>query len=146
MTRIRVVLVDDNEAVRKGLQVFLETCDDIELVGEAANEQAALNVCRTTRPDVVIVDIDLGNHENGLVVIARIQEELPRIRSIILSGYLNETLLREALVLGVPGYLEKNVTIDDLANAIRRVVNGERVLCKTARQIYARLYPDNPVG
>ncbi|MBZ0302935.1 MAG: response regulator transcription factor [Anaerolineae bacterium] len=146
MGRIRILLVDDHESVRKGLDVFLGTCADMEVVGEADHQQNARQLCRLQQPDVLLVDIELGarGNQDGIALVRAVHVEMPRARALILSGFVSETLLEAALEAGAAGYLVKNVTVDFLAESIRRVAAGERVLCPSARLVYQRLYPGEP--
>ncbi|MAS35777.1 MAG: hypothetical protein CL610_17340 [Anaerolineaceae bacterium] len=142
MVCIRVLLVDDNDAVRRGLEVFLDTCDDIEVVGAASNGNDAVSICQMLLPDVLVMDVSLGK-EDGIDLAARICGEYPQIRALILSGFLDEALLRRALAVGIRGYLEKNIPVDVLSDAIRSIYVGEFVFGPTAQEIYKRIRPDS---
>lgn len=133
-TPIRLMIVDDHEMVRSGLVVFLETCDDIQLVGEAASGEEALGLCAELHPDVLIMDLVMPGM-NGIEATRAIRDRFPHIQVIALTSFKEEELLHSALQAGAISYLLKNVSIDDLAGAIRNAYRGKSTLAPEATQI-----------
>ncbi len=114
---IKVLLVDDNELLRRGLRSALETCDDMEVVGEAGNGLVGIEMCRELRPDVVLMDMKMPKM-NGLEATRIICKEFPKIGVVILSNSLGFSGKEEALQVGAKGYLHKSVRLDDIIDAI----------------------------
>src|SRR5262249_21800484 len=116
--RIRVLIVDDHPAVRRGLGAFLLAFEDLELVGEASGGRAALDLCRQARPDVVLMDLVMPEMD-GATATQAIRQAHPGTRVIALTSFHEGDLVKEALRAGAIGYLLKNVAADELAGAIR---------------------------
>jgi len=119
--RIRVLIVDDNVAVRRALATFLLAFDDLELVGEGADGQAAIDLCLYTQPDVVLMDLAMpGMATVGSVAAIRaVRSRWPHIQVIALTTFQESDLAREAVEAGAICCLLKNVSADELAEAIR---------------------------
>jgi NarL family two-component system response regulator LiaR len=118
--RIRVMLVDDHTMVRRGLATFLKVFDDLELAGEAANGQAAIELCARIQPDVVLMDMVMPDMD-GAAATRIIRKESPSIQVLALTSFKEEILVQSALQAGAIGYLLKDVSAEDLAQAIRRM-------------------------
>lgn len=144
---IRVMLVDDHAVVRSGLSTFLMTCDDMELVGEAASGEAALNLCREAKPDVVLMDLVMPGMD-GATATRKIRETCPEIQVIALTSFKEQELVQGALQAGAIGYLLKDVTAGELANAIRAAYAGKPTLAPEAAQvlIQAARLPAEKIG
>ncbi|MCG0239395.1 MAG: response regulator transcription factor [Firmicutes bacterium] len=134
MQRIRVLIVDDHQIVRRGLRAILEREPDLEVIGEAASAEAALAIVTRTPPDVALVDIRLEGM-GGIELCRRIREVAPGVAVVMLTSFLNETLVRECVQAGARGYLLKDVNDLDLVQSIRRVVQGEAVLAPKAASL-----------
>ncbi|MBZ0296561.1 MAG: response regulator transcription factor [Anaerolineae bacterium] len=134
---IRVVLVDDHSMVRKGLVVLLEEYEDLEVIDEVGDGQAAVDVCRQDCPDVVLMDMIMPRMD-GLTALKLIRESCPQTQVIALTSYSDEDTVQEALKAGAIGYLMKNITGDELAEAIRRAHEGQSTLAPEATQILIR--------
>lgn len=132
--RIRVMIVDDHEMVRSGLAVFLEINDDFELVGEASNGAEAIRLCDERHPDILLMDLVMPGTD-GITAMQRIREAHPDIQMIALTSFKDEELVRAALQAGAIGYLLKNVSIDELANALRNAYAGKSTLAPEATQV-----------
>ncbi len=131
---IRVLLVDDHEMVRKGLGVFLTAFDDLELVGEAMDGVEALNMCRKLNPDVILMDL-LMPEMGGIEATRTILKQYPQMRIVAMTSYEEEHLVQDALESGAIGFMLKNSSIDDLANAIRNAYSGKPTLSPEATQV-----------
>ena len=114
----RVFIADDVEALRMLWREFLEEDPDIEVVGEAADGEAALEGMRATQPDVLVLDLSMPKVD-GLEVIRTLQLELPEIRIVVASGFTAARLAPLALELGATAYLEKGMTAEELREAVR---------------------------
>lgn len=130
----RILLVDDHDMVRRGLSVFLLTNDDFELVGEAANGQEAVEKCAELQPDVVLMDLMMPVMD-GVTAIRIIRERHPETHVVALTSFSEEKLVETALKAGATGYLFKNVSVDELAAAIRAARKGQPTLSPEATRI-----------
>ena len=115
---IRVLIVDDHEMVRLGLATFFDTCDDLELVGEAKNGQEAIQLCEVLKPDVILMDVSMPIMD-GVTATRLIAKRSPHIRILILTNSTGAKRESEALEAGASLVLRKTVSIDHLASAIR---------------------------
>ena len=130
---IRVMSVDDHDMVRRGLAVFLEAIDDFEMVGEAASGSEALDLLNTAQPDVVLMDLVMPDMD-GITAIRLIRQTHPEIQVIALTSFKEESFVQAALQAGAIGYLLKNASIDELAQAIRAAAVGKPTLSPEATQ------------
>jgi DNA-binding NarL/FixJ family response regulator len=124
---IRVVIADDHHLVRQGLRALLEKAGDIEVVGEAADGQEALDLVAQLLPDVLVLDIAMP-HLNGVEAVGRLRDLKVKTRALILSMYADETLGRQALRNGAKGYLLKRAVSAELLLAVRAVSRGDTFL------------------
>ncbi|HET7436794.1 MAG TPA: response regulator transcription factor [Thermoanaerobaculia bacterium] len=124
---IRVVLAEDQAMVLGALAALLEIEGDIEVVARAADGEAALALCREKKPDVLLTDIEMPKM-TGLELASAVKRELPSTRVIILTTFARGGYLRRALEAGASGYLLKDSPAEQLANAVRRVRQGGRVI------------------
>src|SRR5437016_9200915 len=120
---IRVMLVDDHELVRQGVASMLAKADDLTIVGEAKTGREALEIGRKELPDVVLMDVRMPDMD-GLEATKRIKEERPRTAVITVTMHDNPAYLRDAVRAGAAGYLLKDVSKDELVDAIRQVATG----------------------
>ena len=125
--RIRIVIVDDHDLVREGLRSLLSQYEDFDVVGEAAAVDAAVRVIEEAEPDIVLLDLRLGDADGGEV--ARRVRALGRsVTILVLSVHDTSAHLRSALAAGADGYLLKSVTGAELASGIRNAVAGQTVI------------------
>ena len=124
---IRVLLAEDQAMVRGALAALLALEADIEIVGEAARGDTVVSAALETRPDVALVDIEMPGGD-GLSAAAALTEQLPSCRTIILTTFGRTGYLKRAMESGAVGFLLKDAPAAELAAAIRRVMNGERVV------------------
>jgi NarL family two-component system response regulator LiaR len=129
--KIRVMLVDDHVVVRNGLADFLLAFDDLELAGEASSGEEAVLKCGKVQPDVVLMDLVMEGMD-GAEATSAIREASPEIQVIALTSYKEEDLVQRAIKAGAIGYLLKNVTAKELADAIRSAHRGEPTLAPEA--------------
>jgi two-component system, NarL family, response regulator NreC len=121
--RIKLIVADDHEIVRKGLRFVLERQEDMEILGEAADGRQAMEMAGEMKPDVAVLDITMP-HLNGIDAAAQILRLNPDTRIIILSMHGDEEFLLRALDVGVKGYLLKDSVEADLVRAVRAVATG----------------------
>ena len=124
---IRVVIAEDQAMVLGALAALLEIEGDFEVVGRAQDGEEALAICRDTKPDVLLTDIEMPRRTGLELATALKQEKLPT-RVIILTTFARGGYLRRALEAGASGYLLKDSPAEHLANAVRRVKAGGRVV------------------
>lgn len=125
---VRLLLVDDHPVVRTGLTAVLSASDGVEVVGEAATAAEAEDLVRTAAPDVVLMDLRLGDGVDGVQATARIRglDDPPRV--LILTTYESDNDILQAVQAGATGYLLKDASPDDLVRSIRSAAAGETVL------------------
>lgn len=141
----RVMIVDDHRVVRAGLRFSLLAFDDLKLVAEVESGKDALAVCRqlqggTAMPDVILMDMVMPEMD-GVATIQAILNEYPGVQVLVLSGFDTATLVQEALRAGATGYLLKDATLDELAEAIRATHDGKVTLAPAARKALAESSP-----
>jgi two-component system response regulator DesR len=124
---IRVVIAEDQAMVLGALAALLEIDGDIEVVGRAGDGDAALALCEQQKPDVLLTDIEMPKM-TGLELAAAVRRNALPTRVIILTTFARAGYLRRALEAGASGYLLKDSPADQLANAVRRVKEGGRVV------------------
>ena len=127
MSRVRVALVEDHHLVREGVRLVLEMAPGIEAVAEAATGEEALAALEATRPDVVLLDLGLGD-EVGFDVLRAIRTWHPDVRVLVLTMHRDHETVRQALQAGAVGYVVKGAHAAELVDAIRAVARGERYL------------------
>jgi DNA-binding NarL/FixJ family response regulator len=124
---IRILIVDDHVILRQGIRMMLNEESDFEVVGEAENERAALALTTELNPDIVLLSTFLGTAQ-GLDIAKQLLRLCPDTHIVLFAGPKDEKLLLDAIRIGVHGYLQKTLSIDDLRIALRAVQCGERVL------------------
>lgn len=124
MTTVRIVIVDDHPVVREGLKTYLDLQDDMTVVGEAGTVREALDVIQAAAPDLILLDLKLPD-ENGLALMRRLQPLDKRPKVLVLTSFLDEDYVREALRLGASGYRVKHAAPAALVDSIRAAVRGE---------------------
>jgi NarL family two-component system response regulator LiaR len=124
---IRVLVVDDHPLAHSGMRFFLSAFTDLEMIGAACDGEEALALCARLQPDVVIMDMLMPGMD-GSTATATIRERYPQTRVLALSTFNDSDLVDQALLAGACGYLLKNVSPFDLANAIRAAFEGRTVM------------------
>ena len=120
---IKVVVADDHEVVRKGLASLLAG-SDVKIVGEASNPNEAAKVTSKQKPDVLLLDIRLGEHD-GLEALDRIHRQSPNVKVVILSTYDNPTYVARAVALGASDYVLKGATRQEILSVITAAADGK---------------------
>jgi len=130
---IRVLIVDDHAVVRSGLSAFLMIYPDLELVGDASGGAEAIRMCEKFHPDVILMDLVMPGMD-GAAATKAIRERWKDIQVIALTSFKEEGLVQGALQAGAIGYLLKNVSADELADAIRAAHAGRPTLAPEAAE------------
>ncbi len=130
---IRVIIVDDHDMVRSGLELLIRGFDDLEMIAQASSAEEAIQLCDEVQPDVVLMDMLMPGMD-GPAATRAIRQKHPHIKVIALTSFKDSNLVQAALQAGAIGYLLKNVSVDDLADAIRAAYNGKPVLAPEATQ------------
>jgi DNA-binding NarL/FixJ family response regulator len=123
---VRILVVDDHEVVRRGLQSIIGACSDLQVVGTAASGEEALTLAKSAEPDLVLLDLQLpGMH--GLEVInelAKANERCPKV--VVLTVHDDDEIVLRAVKAGASGYVLKDASADELVGVIRHVAQGGR--------------------
>ncbi len=127
MSSIRVLIVDDHPMVRHGLKSLLSVYADIEVVGEAADGATALESVEHLAPDVILLDIQLPG-PNGVQLVSQFLQKAPQAKTVMLTAFNNDEYLLGALSAGAYAYLLKNSSHETVAETIRAVHGGRRLL------------------
>ncbi len=125
--KTRVLLADSDTLFRQGLVKLLTTQPDIRVVGEVANSREVVTETKRLKPDLILIELHMFP-EDGLEALRKIREEVPGAKCLILTALEKEEDLRQALIIGVQGYLPKNVSPEHLFWAIKSVMKGETAI------------------
>jgi NarL family two-component system response regulator LiaR len=143
---IRVMIVDDHGMVRRGLAAYLLSAPDIEVVAEARDGQEAIRICEAEQLDIILMDLimpELG----GVAATRVIHNKWPEVQIIALTSFQEKEMVQEALQAGAISYLLKNISGEDLAEAIRSSYAGRSMLAKEAVEALVRAdQEENVVG
>lgn len=142
MKPIRVLIVDDHEIVREGLQILLSEEIDFEVVGTAGGCEDALTLTRQHKPDVVLMDLVMPGLD-GIETTRRVLSVSPTTRVLVLTTFSDDQRVRDAIQAGAIGYLLKDVLKPELLNAIRSAAAGKPALHPEAQQYLMRQVTGN---
>ena len=137
----KLLLVDDHPIVREGLRAYLSLQPELTVVGEAGSVPEALKLLGQTNPDLILLDVQLEG-ENGLSLLVALREQENAPKVLLLTSFLDEDYLREALRLGAAGYLLKRAGQGALLDGIRAALRGERPLDPAAAALLPTLQDD----
>lgn len=144
--KIRLLIVDDHQVVRVGLRTMLERFPQLEVVGEAGGVLEALEMARRIQPDVVLLDVRLGD-ENGFDVCRQLQSFEKDIYVLVLTSYADDRAVFDAIAAGADGYLLKEIGGEALVKAIEQVASGQSVLDPAVtRTVFGRVKHGGPGG
>jgi NarL family two-component system response regulator LiaR len=129
--------------VRTGLATFLEVSDDLDLVGQATNGQEAVELCEQFQPDVVLMDLAMPEMD-GVTATRIIRGRWPQVQVIALTSFQEKELVQDALQAGAISYLLKNVSMDDLTEAVRAAHAGRSTLAQEAIQALIQATSQGP--
>jgi two-component system, NarL family, response regulator DevR len=145
MQRTRILVVDDHPIVRRGLCTLLGAEPDLEIVGAAGSGEEALELIAQRPADVAVVDVRMPGM-SGVDLCRRLRAQAPGTAVLMLSAYLNEDLVREAVHAGARGYLLKDLDEQDLVRGIRSVARGEAAMAPRAAALLVDLLTHGPGG
>ena len=131
---IRVLVVDDHFVVRAGVASFIDSQEDMTLVGEAGTCDDAISATEKLNPDVVLMDIRLDDC-SGIDVTRKIKASHPKIKVVMFTTYADLELLRTAIEAGASGYVIKRMALQSLVDTVRRVVSGEDLVIDERAQV-----------
>lgn len=124
----RIVIVDDHGVLREGLKLIISQQSNMEIVAEATNGRDAVDLVRTHKPDLVLMDISMPDL-NGIDATAQIKSMAPGVKILALSAYSDKRFVADMLKAGVNGYILKDVVSEQLITAINKVMKGQFYLC-----------------
>jgi len=127
MTKIRLLVVDDQTVVREGLVAILANYADIQVVGQAEDGLQAIRLAEQAQPDVILLDLVMPNMD-GLTAIPKIKEAAPETRILVVTSYAENDRVYQAIKAGALGYVLKDATREQLLQAIRDVAQGRASL------------------
>jgi DNA-binding NarL/FixJ family response regulator len=130
VTRLRLVIADDHPVFRHGLRALLGSVPDVEVVGEAATGEQAVEVTVRERPDVVLLDLHLPGVD-GIEACRRIRQEAPQVRVLVVTMFEEDSSVLAAVRAGAMGYLVKGADQDEILRAVRAVASGEAIFGPT---------------
>ena len=143
---IRILLVDDQGVVRRGLQALLKPVSELEVVGEADSGQSALTQIEQLRPDVVLMDIRMPVMD-GVVATKEIRQRFPDVKVLILTTFDDEEYVSRAIHYGASGYLLKDTPVEELTQTIQAVQRGYLQLGPgLAQKLHVQSKPNPPDG
>ena len=123
---IKVLFVDDHEMVRIGISSYLSTQSDIEVVGEGASGKEAIAKAHELKPDLILMDL-LMEDMDGVEATTQIKKDLPQIKVLMLTSFIEDKEVYRALDAGVDSYILKTTSAKDIADAVRKTSRGESV-------------------
>lgn len=132
-SKITVLIIDDHSIVRRGLILLLENFDDFELVGDVGDAARGVEMCRAKNPNVVLMDMVMPGMD-GVTATRAVREACPDTQVIALTSFNDDANIQAALKAGAISYLMKNVSIDELATAVRKAARGQATLAPEAAQ------------
>jgi DNA-binding NarL/FixJ family response regulator len=134
---IRVLLVDNQTLLRHGIRLILQSARDIEVIGEAADGNEAVDKAVALSPDIVLIESVLAGGDS-IAVIRAIKQRCPSARNLVLSSQGDPEVFRKTAAAGAIGYILKNISPEDLVNAIRATHSGRTILSPTIAQQIVR--------
>jgi len=139
MNKIKVFIADDHKILRESLIILLSRDESIEVIGEAADGQEAYSKITNLKPDVAVLDISLPGL-NGLDLAAKLQQEIPEVKIVILTMHKSEDFVARALHAGVKGYVLKENALEELIQSIGKVNDGGMFLSNTITELVVNSY------
>jgi len=141
---LRITIADDHQIIRVGLRAILEDQGDMEVVAEAGTAEGALEIIRSTLPDVAIIDLNLPDGF-GLTIVPAIRAASPATRILVLTMHEESDVVRKALASGIHGYVNKGADPDEVVRAVRSVARGRSYLNVSLEQVgFGDLVTDAP--
>ncbi|HTP79787.1 MAG TPA: response regulator transcription factor [Bacteroidota bacterium] len=139
MNRVRILLADDHPLVRSGLVKLLESYPEFSVIGEAGDGEEAIRKTKELKPDIVIIDLSMPKL-SGIEATKVIRKQFPAVAVLVLTMHDNEEYVYQILKSGAGGYILKNSGKDDLATAVRAVMNGKKFFSPRVSEIMVEGY------
>ncbi|SFD04143.1 response regulator transcription factor [Spirosoma endophyticum] len=142
---IRILIADDHSVVRKGVRMLLEDETDIQIIGEAADGDEAIDMLADIQPDVLLLDITMPRM-SGIDALKVISQQYPKVRTLMFSMHNNPDYILKAVQNGAAGYLLKDTGLEEILRAVRSVVKGDLYYPPNASSVIIRhlVIPNNP--
>jgi DNA-binding NarL/FixJ family response regulator len=145
-SRLRVLLVDDDDLMRAGLRAVLSSDDSVDVAGEASDGREAVELAARLRPDIVLMDVRMPNMD-GIAATRELLERVPSARVIVLTTFEDDDYIFGSLSAGASGFLLKRTQPEELIAAIHTIAAGEALLSPSVtRRVVDRMAPSLPVG
>jgi two-component system response regulator NreC len=143
--KIRIVLADDHTVLREGIRSLLEDQPDMQVVGEAEDGRAVVQLAAELQPDVILMDIAMPRL-NGLEATRQIKKRFPEVKVLILTVHSDEEYIRQILRAGASGYLVKQAAPNELISAIEAIQRGESYLSPSVSKKVVQEYVQHAAG
>ena len=140
-SKIKVLVAEDQELVRKSLEIILGNQDTIELIGAVSNGQEVIRFIRGSLPDIIIMDIRMPKMD-GVTCTRIIKDQYPQVKIIILTTFDDDEYIFKALRDGASGYLLKGISVDELITAIHKVYKGSAMINEDIASKVVNLFAD----
>ena len=140
-SKIKVLVAEDQELVRKSLEIILSNQDTIELIGAVSNGQEVIRFIRESLPDIIIMDIRMPKMD-GVTCTRIIKDQYPQVKIIILTTFDDDEYIFKALRDGASGYLLKGISVDELITAIHKVYKGSAMINEDIASKVVNLFAD----
>ena len=139
--KIRLMLIDDHKLFRCGIKSLFDSSKNVCVVAEASSGKEGLNKILAQNPDVVLLDLELGDI-NGLDLMERVMSQKPNVKFVILTSHLNEHVINKAMKMGIYGYILKDINSELLDMIVKSVSNGAMWIDKKVVQILREINPN----
>lgn len=139
--KVRLMLIDDHKLFRCGIKSLFDNSKNICVIAEASSGKEGINKILTQNPDVVLLDLELGDI-NGLDLIDKVSAQKPNVKFVILTSHLNEHVINKAMKMGIYGYILKDINSEFLDMIVKSVSNGAMWIDKKVVQILRELNPN----
>lgn len=139
MHNITIILADDHTLIRNGIKILLENDENVEVIGEAANGQEALDLAAELKPDILISDINMPIL-NGIEATKKLKDVSPDSKAIILSMHDDEAYITQSVDAGASGYLLKDTTQEEFSKALHSVMSGHKYFSGDISEVLVQHY------
>lgn len=139
LKKTRILLADDHQIIREGLRALIDAEPDMEVVAEASSGREAIDLVRSCKPDLVVMDIEMKGL-NGIEATRRIRKEIAETKVLMLSVHLDRKYVAESLKAGASGYLLKDCAFEELCKAVRRVMFGSTYVSSNTMEMLMKDY------
>ncbi|MDX1586517.1 MAG: response regulator transcription factor, partial [Balneolaceae bacterium] len=139
MAKIKVLIADDHEILRFGISTFLNSAENINVVGEASSGDECIELFKEKKPDVCVLDISMPG-KNGIETTKAIREIDPNVKVLILSMHIDKAILDQVLEAGINGYLLKDTEKTELLHGIESIAKGQQVFSDPIQKLITKSY------